>query len=72
MLLGAGQGPEGRPMIFVGLSEANIKKLKNDQPILKSLDPYGFPGVLLIIMGPEDTVRFCALTNTPLPPDMEE
>jgi hypothetical protein len=61
----------GKARLWIGLSEENIRRLRNDEPIVKPLEKE-LSGWELVIMGPEDLVRFCAKTGTPLPPDMNE
>lgn len=62
MLLAASLEGE-RKVLFIGLQEENITKLKNDMPIRKNLNDEGVPGLEewdIVIMGPEDMVRFLA------------
>lgn len=55
-----------RNLLILGLDERNLELLKDDKPIRKNLDDEGIPGLAewdLIILGPEDTVRFVARFN---------
>jgi hypothetical protein len=53
---------DGREHVVVGLSDENIRRLRNDEPIRKVLEGVpGLPdGTILFILGPEDTARFVA------------
>lgn len=64
MLIAATSKKNGRKLLVIGLEEENVKRLRNDEPIYKSLndDPH-VPGLAewdLTILGPEDTARFVA------------
>lgn len=51
----------GMRRLVLGLEEENIKRLLDDQPILKNLGETGvkqLEGWEITILGPEDTVRF--------------
>lgn len=68
MLIANGFSADGRNRLIIGLSEGNMIRLRNDEPIQRPLDGDGasgpaIPGLEgwdLIILGPEDTVRFIA------------
>lgn len=65
MLIAAGTNWDGRKVLYIGLLEENIRRLKNDEPIYKNLsrEPQNVPGLEewdIAIMGPEDTARFIA------------
>ena len=49
---------DGRDHLVLGLEEENIARLKDDRPIQKDLDLDGFPPFTVVILGPEDVVRF--------------
>jgi hypothetical protein len=63
---------DGRRKLFVGLSDVNVERLVDGQPIQKPLDAYGVDGWDVVVMGPNDVRAFCAATGVPLPPDMKE
>lgn len=55
----------GRKQFVIGLHQENIDRLLNDEPIRKALNeaPQNVPGLEdwdLVILGPEDLVRFMA------------
>jgi hypothetical protein len=53
----------GRKMLVLGLSDLNMTKLRNDEPIAKNMGEEGVAGLEewdLVILGPEDLVRFCS------------
>lgn len=57
---------EERKVLFLGLQAENIDRLLNDEPIRKDLGVEGVPGLeewTVVLMGPEDTVRFVAHFN---------
>jgi hypothetical protein len=71
MLIAAGEGPDGRKRLFIGLHRENVERLLNDMPIVKRLDGSEtdetdgvvVPGLEewdLVILGPEDLERFLA------------
>lgn len=65
MLIAANlDAPGGRKLLILGLHEANVSRLKNDQPIYKSLaDVPGLEDWDLTILGPEDLARLLAHTG---------
>jgi hypothetical protein len=72
MLIAASTSASGRNVLIVGLMSENITRLRNDQPIRKNLgeSPQNVPGLEewdLVIIGPEDTVRFAAHFGVELP-----
>jgi hypothetical protein len=61
MLLAAAAGLPGRHRLLIGLDEENIRRLRNDMPILRPLDEVpGLEGWDLVVVGPEDMVRLLA------------
>lgn len=63
MLIAAGPNKAGRNVLYIGLGEINMTRLRADIPIYRSLDPYEIPGLAgwdLCVMGPEDMTRFQA------------
>jgi hypothetical protein len=44
-------GKDGKPLVGLGLSAANIQKLKEDKPILLDLKELGMEGQLFIFTG---------------------
>lgn len=56
---------EKSKMLILGLTDLNMKRLLDDEPIQKSLGDYSdeLKGWELSILGPEDTVRFMAQTG---------
>lgn len=54
----------GRKLLIIGLEEENIRKLKNDEPIYKSLEMVSeLEDWDISILGPEDLVRFVTSTG---------
>lgn len=64
MFIANAQSNEGK-MLVIGLDDDNIKHLQNDEPFSKELGEIipELDGWRLIILGPEDTVRFIAQTE---------
>lgn len=69
MIIAVGRNHEtNRSTLYIGLQAENMVRLMNDEPIQKRLDGSAFEGMQvdgleswdLVIMGPEDTVRFVA------------
>jgi hypothetical protein len=64
VLIAASLGEDGgRKLLILGLTEENIKRLLDDQPIVKNLGDEHVPGLEewdVTILGPEDTARFLA------------
>lgn len=61
MLVAVSHNKSGRKTLILGLAEENLKLLKNDQPITKDLGEIEeLKGWDLVILGPEDMVRFVA------------
>jgi hypothetical protein len=63
MLIAASTKTDGRHLLILGLLEENVRRLLGDEPIYKSLDAEGVPGLEawdVTILGPEDTARFVA------------
>ena len=55
MIKGAGQTADGRPVLLIGLSNENIRRLKADDPIRFEMAPMGLPDCqVVIIYGPTD------------------
>jgi len=50
-----------KQFLIIGLEAENIKRLQDDMPIFKDLEVEGIEDLKewkLVILGPEDTVRF--------------
>lgn len=67
MFIGIASSETEGKMVVVGLEPLNIERLLNDMPIVKDLGQFSdeWKGWKLVILGPEDTVRFIAQTVTP-------
>jgi hypothetical protein len=64
VLIAASTTKSGRRLLIVGLQDENLYRLRNDEPIYRSLDDV--PGLEewdLSILGPEDMERFIAATK---------
>lgn len=48
MIVASGAGRDGAPLLVLGLSAENLRRLPNDEPILKDLRPYGLELKVLI------------------------
>lgn len=51
MIKAAGTDSEGKPVLLLGLSYANLKRLQADEPIIFDGVPYGYPGRIMIFAG---------------------
>lgn len=51
MIKGVGRGPDGRPVVFLGLSAANVARLMADQLIHLDLAELGLPACTVVILG---------------------
>lgn len=72
MLIAASTPKIGRCLLILGLHEENITRLRDDQPIYKSLDEVpGLDGWDVTILGPEDMARFIAAADPPPSTDPE-
>jgi hypothetical protein len=49
-----GEGAKGRPVIILGLSEANIDRLREGKPIHLHADDMGFVGEIVIFVGKDE------------------
>lgn len=68
-MIAAGPNRDGRKVLYLGLSEINLTRLRADMPIYKNLDTQGVPGLEgwdVCILGPEDMARFIARTGAAL------
>lgn len=50
---------DGRPLVFLGLSDGNLVRLREGKPILIDMKPYGLDGWAVIMHGAteEDITR---------------
>lgn len=52
MIIGRGTCGDGRPLIFIGLSEENVHRLRKGMPILRDLLPaIGVDAMITIVVG---------------------
>lgn len=59
MIKAASKMKDGRNLVILGLSEENIKRLKENKPIYVELEPWGGTGSALLLYGQteEDITR---------------
>jgi formylmethanofuran dehydrogenase subunit A len=51
LIQAAATHPNGRRVIFLGLEEGNVTRLREGKPIHLHADHLGFPGEIVIILG---------------------
>lgn len=61
MLKGSGTTSDGRPVLVVGLSSENIRRLQVGQPIYFDMAEVGITGQCLIFTGPSEQAMADAL-----------
>jgi hypothetical protein len=44
-------GPDGRPIVLLGLSELNVGELRKRKPIMVDLGPFGIEGQVVVMWG---------------------
>ena len=54
MIKATGQDEDGKPVLLLGLSYRNLKRLQADEPIAFDASPYGYPGRIIIFAGPTE------------------
>lgn len=54
MIKARGEGPDGRPVLILGLSHGNVGALLSGRPIKFDAKPYGYDGTVLIFAGEDE------------------
>lgn len=54
MIKANGRNGDGTRVLLLGLSYANLRRLKEDEPIEFDGTPYGYPGRIMIYSGPTE------------------
>lgn len=54
MIKATGHNSAGTRVLLLGLTYANLRRLKEDEPIEFDGTPYGYPGNIMIYAGPTE------------------
>lgn len=54
MIKATGSDKDGKPVLLLGLTYQNLKRLQADEPITFDGSPYGYQGKIMIFAGPTE------------------
>lgn len=64
MIKGIGSGPDGKPIVFLGLTEQNLQFLRQDMPVKVELSELGLPPTTIVIFtGPTEEAMIADLAK---------
>jgi hypothetical protein len=63
MIKATGSDEDGEPVLLLGLSYKNLKRLQADEPIMFDGSPYGYPGKIMIFAGPTEAAMARMIEN---------
>lgn len=64
MIKAVGSDEDGKPVLLLGLSYKNLKRLQADEPISFDGSTYGYPGRIMIFAGPTEESMARMIRNT--------